>query len=230
MILPQKTRPTPSDVSCVMFDMDGTLLDSAAGVTSSAAHALASVGAPMPPPEELLRFVGPPMVESFRTVPGLDEAGAHRALKHYRKAYADRGAEQSSLYDGIIELLGQLHSAGIPMAVATSKVEDQAIRLAQRFGIEEYFVSICGASDSDGRASKADVVAELLLRLKSQRVDTSRPVMIGDRSYDVAGAAEHGISTIFADWGYGQPEEALGAAAVASSSAALLPMILNGRD
>src|SRR6476620_5210787 len=65
MIRPQKTRPTPMDVSCVMFDMDGTLLDSAAGVTSSAAHALASVAAPIPPRQDLLLFVGPPMIESF---------------------------------------------------------------------------------------------------------------------------------------------------------------------
>ncbi|MGZ5995326.1 MAG: HAD hydrolase-like protein [Isosphaeraceae bacterium] len=110
-----------------MFDMDGTLLDSAPGVTTSAAQALAAVGAPVPAMEKLRRFVGPPMIESFRTVSQLDEKSAQKALQHYRKMYADHGAEQSSPYDGVIDLLEHLDSAGIPMAVATSKVEDQAI-------------------------------------------------------------------------------------------------------
>jgi len=207
--------------------MDGTLLDSAPGVTASAAQALAAVGAPVPPMDELRRFVGPPMIESFRTVSGLDEETAQKALQHYRKAYADHGAEKSRPYDGIIDLLNHLHSAGIPMAVATSKVEDQATRLAQRFGIEGSFINVCGASDSEGRANKADVIAELLLRLQSEGIDISNPAMVGDRSYDVAGAAAHGIPTIFALWGYGEAEEASEAAAVVPSPEALLTLILD---
>jgi phosphoglycolate phosphatase len=226
MILPHQTHLTLSDITCVLFDMDGTLLDSAPGVTSSAAYALAAVGAPVPAQDALRRFVGPPMIESFRTVAGLDEPTAQRALQHYRKAYADHGAEQSSLYDGITQLLEQLQSAGIPMAVATSKVEDQAVRLAQRFGIEGHFINVCGASDSEGRATKAEVIAELLLRLRALGIDLSNPAMVGDRSHDVAGAAGHGIATIFVSWGYGEAQEASDAAAVASSPAALLPMLL----
>jgi phosphoglycolate phosphatase len=226
MILPDESQPALKDITCVLFDMDGTLLDSAPGVTSSAAQALIAVGAHVPPPDVLRRFVGPPMVESFRTVSGLDEPTAQQALKHYRAAYADHGAEQSGIYDGIIELLDQLKAAGIPMAVATSKVEDQAERLAQRFGITCHFVNICGASDSEGRADKKQVIAELLHRLESQGIDVSNPVMIGDREYDVTGAAAHGISTIFVSWGYGDAKEASHAVAVASSPEALLPMIL----
>ena len=115
------------------------------------------------------------------------------------------------------------------MAVATSKVEDQAIRLARMFGIDCHFITVCGASDSEGRASKADVITELLLRLHSKGVDISSPAMVGDRSYDVAGAAIHGIPTIFALWGYGEAEEASQAAAVAASPAALLSLILENR-
>ena len=224
-----QARPSLTGISCILFDMDGTLLDSAPGVTTSAAQALAAVGAPVPSMDILRRFVGPPMIESFRSVSQLDEKTAQKALQHYRKAYADHGAEQSSPYDGIIDLLERLHSAGIPMAVATSKVEDQAIRLARMFGIDCHFITVCGASDSEGRASKADVIAELLLRLHSTGVDISSPAMVGDRSYDVAGAAIHGIPTIFALWGYGEAEEASQAAAVAASPAALLPLILENR-
>lgn len=221
-----QARPSLTGVSCILFDMDGTLLDSAPGVTASAAQALAAVGAPIPAMDTLRRFVGPPMIESFRTVSQLDEETAQRALQHYRKAYAAHGAEQCSPYDGITDLLEHLHTAGLPMAVATSKVEDQAVRLARRFGIERHFINVCGASDSDGRASKAEVIAELLLRLQREGVDISRPAMVGDRSYDVAGAAKHGIPTIFALWGYGEAEEASQAAAVAASPASLLPLLL----
>jgi phosphoglycolate phosphatase len=103
------------------------------------------------------------------------------------------------------------------MAVATSKVEDQAVRMARTFGIDSYFADICGASDAAGRATKEDVIAESLARLKAQGVDISSPVMVGDRSYDVAGAAVHRIPTIFVSWGYGDPSEAAQAAAVAQT-------------
>lgn len=103
-LLHQGRRPL-TEISCILFDMDGTLLDSAPGVTASAAQALAAVGAPVPPMDDLRRFVGPPMLESFRTVSGLDEETAWKALQHYRKAYADHGADKSEPYDGIIDLL-----------------------------------------------------------------------------------------------------------------------------
>lgn len=206
--------------------MDGTLLDSAAGVTGSAALALAAVGAPVPAGRELLRLVGPPMLESFRELLGHDEVLARRALQHYRQAYADQGAAQSVPYAGIGALLEQLHFAGVPMAVATSKAEDQAVRMARRFGMDHYFVSICGASDQEGRWTKADVIAQAMDRMAGAGADASRPLMVGDRSYDVAGAAAHGIAAAFAAWGYGAPGEEAGAAFVARAPAAVLPVAL----
>jgi len=209
----------------VLFDMDGTLLDSAAGVTASAAQALAAVGAPVRE-EELLRLVGPPMLESFRDHLDRDEVRSRLALEHYRRIYAEQGAQQSVPYTGVRELLEQLRLAGMPMAVATSKAEDQALLMARRFGLDHYFVSICGASDHDRRWTKAEVIAEVLDRLAAAGVDVSRPLMVGDRSYDVAGAAVHGIPAVFAGWGYGAAEEEAGDAFVASSPAAVLPAVL----
>lgn len=227
MILPQQqNQAAAAPYSCVLFDMDGTLLDSAAGVTASAAKALAAVGAPVPSPEDLRGYVGPPMIESFRGPAGLDEETAQEALKHYREAYANEGSGQSSLYEGIPQLLEQLKSAGVVMAVATSKVEDQAVFMAKRFGLDHYFVNICGASDLEGRASKGAVIAELLVRLDRAGIDLSRPVMVGDRSYDIEGAGTHGIPTLFASWGYGTAAEASGAASVTSTPQAVLEAVL----
>jgi phosphoglycolate phosphatase len=219
----------PAAVSCILFDMDGTLLDSAPGVMDSAARALKAVNAPVPPQRDLLKYVGPPMYESFRQSAGLDTATAQEALRHYRATYAETGAELSSLFDGVSGLLEQLASLQCPMAVATSKVEDQAVRLAGAFGIDRHFADICGASDAAGRASKEDVIAESLGRLKVQGVDISSPVMVGDRRYDVAGAAAHGVPTIFVAWGYGDPSEARGAAAVAETPEVLSLLLRAGR-
>ncbi|MBP1134709.1 phosphoglycolate phosphatase [Arthrobacter sp. PvP023] len=217
MIRPHRDNQAPAAITCILFDMDGTLLDSAPGVMDSAARALRAVNAPVPPPRELLKYVGPPMYESFRHSAGLDEATARDALRHYRAAYAETGALQSGLFGGIDSLLDQLGLLRCPMAVATSKVEDQAVRLARAFGIDRHFADICGASDSAGRASKEDVIAESLARLDAQGVDISGAVMVGDRSYDVAGAAAHRIPAIFVSWGYGEPSEAREASAVAQT-------------
>jgi phosphoglycolate phosphatase len=229
MIRPLLFNQAPAAITCILFDMDGTLLDSAPGVLDSAARALKAVNAPVPPHQDLLRYVGPPMYESFRHSAGLDVATAQDALRHYRAAYAETGAQQSSLFDGIDGLLDQLGSVQSPMAVATSKVEDQAVRLARAFGIDRHFADICGASDAAGRASKEDVIAESLVRLKAQGVDISSPVMVGDRSHDVAGAAPHGIPTIFVSWGYGEPSEAREAAAVAQTPEILARLLGAGR-
>jgi phosphoglycolate phosphatase len=229
MIRPHLGNQAPAAITCILFDMDGTLLDSAPGVMDSAARALKAVNAPVPPYPDLLKYVGPPMYESFRQSAGLDVATAQKALRHYRAAYAETGAEQSSLFDGIDGLLDQLASVRCPMAVATSKVEDQAVRLARAFGIDHHFADICGASDAAGRAAKEDVIAESLARLQAQGIDISSPVMVGDRSYDVAGAATHGIPSIFVAWGYGDPSEGAGAAAVAQTPTVLARLLRAGR-
>ncbi|MFI2564673.1 HAD hydrolase-like protein [Paenarthrobacter sp. NPDC018779] len=224
MIRPQLHEPLQTEFTCVLFDMDGTLVDSAKGVTESAATALDMVGAEVPDPETLLTFVGPPMIESFRSLPGMTEERAQLALKHYRKAYADSGAKQAQLFHGVTEVLNQLGHR-LPLAIATSKVEDQALRVAEFLGIDQHFVDICGASDANGRATKRDVIEESLQRLRTKEVNVDSPVMVGDRIYDVQGAAAFGIPTVFAQWGYGTQEEQAGAAAVACQPHDLIQLL-----
>lgn len=174
MILPQQHNQTAAiPFNCVLFGMDATLLDSAAGVTASAAKALAAVGAPVPSPEEMRRYVRPPMIESFRGPAGLDEETAQKALKHYRKAYADEGAGLSSLYEGIPDMLDQLKSAGIPVAVPTSKVEDRAALMAQRFGLERHFVNIFTRSGT-GSLTARRPPAQRAVRAQGPSADIGR--------------------------------------------------------
>ncbi len=106
----------------------------------------------------------------------------------------------NSLFDGIPALLADLRAAGVRLAVATSKAEPTAQRILAHFGLDDHFEVIAGASLDGSRAAKADVVAHALAQLEPL---PERVLMVGDRSHDVEGAAEHGIDTVVVGWGYG---------------------------
>ncbi|MGV0744537.1 HAD-IA family hydrolase [Mycolicibacterium sp. XJ870] len=187
------TRP-----QLVLFDLDGTLTDSADGIVSSFRHALQAVGAPVPDGDLTGRIVGPPMHHTLRDM-GLGDH-ADTAIAAYRTDYTSRGWAMNSLFDGIPALLADLRAAGVRLAVATSKAEPTARRILAHFALDEYFEVIAGASPDGIRATKAEVVAHALGQLHPL---PQRVLMVGDRMHDVEGAAEHGIETVVVGWGYG---------------------------
>ena len=182
----------------VLFDLDGTLTDSAQGIVASFRHALTEIGAQIPDGDLVGRIVGPPMRHTLHTM-GLGEQ-ADAAMAAYRADYTTRGWSMNRLFVGIPDLLADLKAAGIRLAVATSKAEPTARRILTHFDLDPYFEVIAGASTDGTRSAKADVVAHALGQLAPL---PDRVVMIGDRSHDVEGAAAHGIGTIVVDWGYG---------------------------
>ena len=190
------TRP-----QLVIFDLDGTLTDSAQGIVSSFRHALGEVGAVVPDGDLAGRIVGPPMHHTLREM-GLGE-DTDAAIAAYRADYMTRGWAINRLFDGIPGLLEDLREAGIRLAVATSKAEPTAQRILAHFGLDEHFEVIAGASVDGSRATKADVVAHALAQLQPL---PDRVLMVGDRSHDVEGAAEHGIDTVVVGWGYGRAD------------------------
>jgi phosphoglycolate phosphatase-like HAD superfamily hydrolase len=185
----------------VIFDLDGTLTDSAQGIVASFRHALGSIGAVVPDGDLAPMIVGPPMHHTLRDM-GLGEQ-ADAAIAAYREDYLTRGWAMNRLFDGIPALLSDLRSAGVRLAVATSKVESTAQRILAHFGLDEHFEVIAGASIDGSRAAKSDVVAHALLQLEPL---PDRMLMVGDRSHDVEGAAEHGIDTVVVGWGYGRAD------------------------
>ncbi|KCH35409.1 protein tyrosine kinase transcriptional regulator PtkA [Mycobacterium tuberculosis KT-0108] len=185
----------------VIFDLDGTLTDSARGIVSSFRHALNHIGAPVPEGDLATHIVGPPMHETLRAM-GLGES-AEEAIVAYRADYSARGWAMNSLFDGIGPLLADLRTAGVRLAVATSKAEPTARRILRHFGIEQHFEVIAGASTDGSRGSKVDVLAHALAQLRPL---PERLVMVGDRSHDVDGAAAHGIDTVVVGWGYGRAD------------------------
>lgn len=206
----------------VLWDLDGTITDSAPGIISSIQKMLDTLGLAPPSHEELVSYIGPPILDSFRKNHLDDALELEHAYNLYREIYEEDGELNSRVYPGIARVVRAIHAAGIPMSTATSKNEQSAARVLRHYGLARYFDAIVGATIDESRSAKADVVAEALRVLDEKDVDLSNVIMIGDRFYDVEGAAAHGIPCIYVTWGYGAAGEEAGAVAVANSASDLL--------
>nr|WP_304441344.1 HAD-IA family hydrolase [Mycobacterium sp. 852002-51057_SCH5723018] len=184
----------------VIFDLDGTLTDSAQGIVASFRHALDHIGAQVPEGDLVAQIVGPPMDDTFRSMLG---ESAEEAIAAFRDEYGSRGWAMNTLFDGIEPLLADLRAAGVRLAVATSKLEPTARRVLAHFGVEQHFEVIAGATPDGSRKSKEEVLAHALEQLQPL---PRRVLMVGDRSHDVHGAAAHGIDTVVVGWGYGRDD------------------------
>lgn len=205
----------------VLFDLDGTIVDSAPGILASLGWTFEQLRMPVPPPVEMMPWIGPPLLESFRVLAGLDERTAQRALGLYREHYGELGAFDAQLFPGVVDVVRELREGGVPLSIATSKPESTARRILDHFEISGLFTEITGAADDETRSTKGEVIAEALRRL-AVNAELERPVHVGDRHHDVEGAALHGIPSIFAAWGYGSPAEAAGAIATVDTAEELL--------
>lgn len=195
------SRVSTAAAELVIFDLDGTLTDSAAGIVASFRHALEHIGAPVPGGDLAQRLVGPPMHHTLAAM-GLGEQ-TEAAVAAYRADYTSRGWRMNTMFDGVPALLSDLRSAGVRLAVATSKVEPTARKILAHFGLDGFFDVVAGASVDGTRAAKSDVVAHALQQLAPL---PARVLMVGDRRHDVDGAAAHGIGTVLVAWGYGQSD------------------------
>ncbi len=208
----------------ILFDLDGTLTDSAPGITNAVSRALAHFGI-AEKPENLLKFIGPPLNESLPEYYGFTPEQTVKAVGVFREYFMEKGWLENAPYPGIGKLLQDLKAAGLQLMVATSKPEVQAVRILQHFGLAMYFDRICGAplGNEDG-ARKASVVRAALSYVK----DASSVVMVGDRWHDVTGAHENGLPCIGVLYGYGGREELQNADAefLAEDLAALKHLLL----
>ncbi len=191
----------------VLLDLDGTLSDSGAAITSAVTAALLAVGHPELDAGVLRSFVGPPLEDSFAALAGFTPARVAAAVAAYRAGYDLLG---SPLYDGVLAALERLHAAGIRLALATSKPQPYAEQVVAAHGLSGLLEHVVGSDRDHGRRTKGDVVGEALRRLGP----VSSVVMVGDREHDVLGAAEHGVPCVGALWGYGTAEELTAAGAV----------------
>lgn len=206
---------TRSPWTCILWDVDGTIVDASDGILRRLTIALEHFGKPKPTRAELVHWIGPPMYESFQTNIGMTPEQATEAVAFYRTlGKADGYTTGAKLFPGVGELIREAEACGLPQATASSKPENQVVALMDHFDLAPCFTATVGSTpDEKTLATKADIVGEALRRLSAAGVDTSRPVLVGDRHHDVEGGAAHEVPVIFVGWGFSWPHEAEGAQA-----------------
>lgn len=184
-----------------LFDLDGTIIDSAPGIKATFEYTLAKYGVTATP-QQLRSFLGPPLSDSFSQLVAPEDV--EDCVRIYRERYAQDGSFRCAPYPGIEETLRGLKEAGWTLCLATSKLHEEAVRILTRLGLAQYFDYISG-STADGRLeTKADVIRDVLAQPCTAG---KRCVMIGDRFHDLEGAAECGLDAVGVLYGYGDRAE-----------------------
>lgn len=192
-------------IKYVLFDLDGTLTDPAEGITASVNYALKKFGRGVDNMTLLYKYIGPPLVRSFIEFEGMTQEEAYEGLKYYRENFIKEGIFQNEIYVGIEELLLKLKDSGYAIILATSKPEELAEQILEHFDIKRYFDFIAGNTLDEKRQTKREVIEHILNHYPE--IKRENAIMVGDRRYDVEGAAQCGIDTIGVLYGYGGAEE-----------------------
>jgi len=193
------------DYKYILFDLDGTVIDSSPGITNSCMYALRKMGIEPPKREELYCFIGPPLTESFSKYYGMSDDEATQAVAFYREYYKDTGIFEITPYPGIEELFASLTKSEKKVVLATSKPELFAKRIIEHLGFDKYFSFIAGSLVDKSREKKADVIRYALDSLGV--TDISECLMVGDREHDIKGAAALGMDACGVLHGFGSIEE-----------------------
>lgn len=191
-------------ITTVLFDLDGTLIDSSPGIRRCVDESLAHHGYPAITDEQFSSFIGPPLTTGFGFV-GSDETLIESLITVYREHYGAGGMYEYSVYDGIPELLTRLNDAGFRLAVATSKRTGFARPVVDHAGIGSQFEIVVG-SERDGAGAKKPVVMRSVFE-QFGIDDPTTVVMIGDREHDGYGAVALGTHFIGVLWGFGSHDE-----------------------
>jgi phosphoglycolate phosphatase len=192
-------------ISNVLFDLDGTLTDPKDGITRCIQFSLDRLGREAPAADDLVWCIGPPLKESFsHLLHTSDKTLLNEALYHYRERYSEIGIYENTVYPDIVSVLQRIHATGLQVLLATSKPTVFANIVLNHFGLTQFFHSICG-SELDGRLSdKGDLIAHIL---KTERLEPTLTLIVGDRSHDILGGKKNGIMTAAVTYGYGTIDE-----------------------
>ncbi len=195
----------------VLFDLDGTISDSAPGILAALRYAFAVNGLPPLDVDTERAILGPPFYESLPPIVGAERVP--EVIAAYREHYGRGGMFDTTVFAGVPGVLGALRDAGVRLAVATSKPEAYAVPIVDHLGLAGYFETVGGDTLDGALNTKALVIGEVLTRLGGPAPDTV--LMVGDRSHDVVGARAHGIGCVAVEWGYAVPGELTAAAPAA---------------
>ena len=207
----------------LFFDLDGTIIDSAEGITRAFAAVMDHFSLPYTSPDDFRCVVGPPLYECFPRF-SIPLGKEKEALEIFQEYYARQGVYENALYRGVEEVLLSLKASGIHLYVVTGKPERFANMILERLGIRSLFEGVTGADMDEKVADKEILLKEMLSRAGLS--PDKHMAMIGDRSYDILGGKRVGLSTVGVLWGIGTEDELkkAGADVIFSSMSELLQL------
>jgi phosphoglycolate phosphatase len=208
----------------VLFDLDGTLIDSEIGIVTSIEYALEKLGAPIPSREELRKWIGPPLRATFPLALGGDAEKVERAVALYRERFQDIGWREHVVYPGIADALVALVRRGLRLAVVTSKPDLYAGRIVASLPFGAHFEQVYAVGAGSAHSEKASLIARALDEFGIAPDDAA---MIGDRHFDIEGALANRVRAVGVTWGFGDRAEleSAGAHAIAESPQQLLALV-----
>lgn len=202
-------------IKTVLFDLDGTVINSRNGIFNSIKYALTAMGRKIPEDNKLNLFIGPPIVDGFMMVADMSRDDAVKAVELYREYYSPHGYLECEVYDGIPKAMKDLKESGYTLGIATSKPACFTEKILEHFNLAQYIDFLSGATLDGSLSKKEDIVRVALDHLGA---DIKTAVLVGDRHYDVEGAKANGIRCIGALWGFGSLSELSDAGAEAMAS------------
>jgi len=188
----------------ILFDLDGTITDPFLGITKSVAYSLKSFGIEVERLDELKKFIGPPLEESFQEYYGMNKADSLKAVEKYREYFREKGLYENKVYLGMEEFLQDLKDEGKHLYICTSKPLIFAKEILEYFRLDHFFDGIYGSELDGTRNNKGDVIAYCMNCENLRKEDC---LMVGDRQHDIIGAHENHIPCVGVLYGYGCREE-----------------------
>ena len=192
----------------ILFDLDGTLVDSSGTIAASLCHALEKSGLGQADGPAVTSFIGVPLFDIFTSGYGMSESQTHVAIDHYRSYYDELNQAGSRIYDGVPDALSDLREAGYRLYIATVKPTSIAEKVLTDFDLIGQFNGVMGASMGPEHRDKTSVIARAVDRFC---LEPDQCMMVGDRDQDIKGAQVNGMKSIGVTWGFGSREEIVNA-------------------
>ncbi|MDO4731198.1 MAG: HAD hydrolase-like protein [Clostridia bacterium] len=194
----------------VMFDLDGTLVNTGISIINSIVYVLRKNHITVPAPEDRRKFVGPPIRTGLNKLCGLNASECDKIAKEYRAHFEKFNWTNNYIYPGISDLLDFLKSLGVYTAVATSRPYPFAMRIIKHRHLEDRFDFICAPEESNPGIPKKDLITNVLKNyhtLTDNDPQNTKAIMVGDTVYDIKGACEAKIDSVMVTYGFGTLQE-----------------------
>ncbi|KHD44605.1 HAD hydrolase-like protein [Streptococcus hongkongensis] len=208
-------------MTAVLFDLDGTLVDSSKGIVNAFTHTFETLNVSPPDITTLSTYIGPPLETTFLDYFN-ESSKVEEAIKHFRAYYKKSGVYQVHLYNEIKELLISLLDLNYDLYVTTSKHQPMAEIMLEELKISSYFKKIYGSEKE--RFLKVDVIKACLIE---NQIKPNEAIIVGDTKFDMIGGQEAGINTLGVTWGFGTQDDLLanGANLIANTPSDVLSLL-----